>query len=99
MPACGVQAGGDRERHRQRQRDQADGDAGDEIVPEGDAVVVAQRENRLGEPGHLPGHPWRSSRLSSRSIDWLSVWLSESRWFRNSRATRRRSATSGLRRA
>ena len=47
----GREARGDRERHRERQRDEADGDAGDEIVPEGDAVVAAKREDRLRQPG------------------------------------------------
>ena len=31
----GREAGGDRKRHRERQRDQSDGEPGDEIVPEG----------------------------------------------------------------
>ena len=41
-------AGRDGERHRQRQRDQADGDAGDQVGDEGPARVVPQRETDAG---------------------------------------------------
>jgi leucyl/phenylalanyl-tRNA--protein transferase len=39
------EAGRDRERHRQRQRDEADRDAGDQVMSEGDGVVAAECEN------------------------------------------------------
>ncbi len=45
------EARGDGEGHGERQRDQPDGDPGDEIVAEGGAVVIPQRENRLRQPG------------------------------------------------
>ena len=44
------QPGGDGERHGQRQGDQADGDAGDQVVQEFVQVVIAQAENRLRQP-------------------------------------------------
>ena len=43
-------AGGDGEGHGQRQSDEADGDAGDEIPPEFAQVVVAQANYRLRQP-------------------------------------------------
>ena len=49
------QAGGDGERHRERQGDEADGDAGDEVVAERGDVVVPQRDDGLRQPGRQPG--------------------------------------------
>ena len=45
------EARGDRKGHGERQCDQSDRDAGDEILPEGHPVVVAKREDRLWQPG------------------------------------------------
>ena len=42
--------GGDRERHRQRQRDEADRHAGDQVVDEQAAGVRPQRDDRRREP-------------------------------------------------
>ena len=50
MPACGRESGGDGKGHGQRQGDQADGDAGDQIVEKFVGVVVAQTKDRLRKP-------------------------------------------------
>ena len=47
-PGLGREARRDGERHRQRQRDQADGDAGHEVREEGSRAVAAQREEERG---------------------------------------------------
>ena len=50
MPACGVRPEAMAERHRQRQGDQADGDAGDQVVQKFVQAVIAQAEDGLRQP-------------------------------------------------
>ena len=51
MPACGVRPEAIAKAIASGSGDEADRDAGDEVVPERDPVVVAQREDRLWQPG------------------------------------------------
>jgi hypothetical protein len=44
------ESGGDGERHGQRQRHQADGNSGDDVVQEFVPVIVPQAEDGLGQP-------------------------------------------------
>ena len=54
MPACGRDAGRDAERHRQRQGDDADGQAGHQVGREGPTVVADERVEEFGSKGLLP---------------------------------------------
>ncbi len=47
---------GDAKGHGERQRDQADGDAGKKVVQEHLPAVLAQRQDQLGQVGIAEGH-------------------------------------------